>query len=204
MSGAEECLQAAASKQRSHGWLGIADFCASVPICGLSPCEDLIRYLAAPEWLRPAEEEWLQTYAEQMRQAALELRCGGEVLLVSPPPLGEALGSLEFDLGAKMAKAVEAVAADVGCGYVPLFEACVKFLQRSREVDSSAGTRGYSLAEFLPRLCLLPWRLYVGQQSLSQIQAEEETKLTLDLVHFGDSYAQLAADLLEEKLGLLK
>lgn len=57
MSGAEECLQAAASKQRSHGWLGIADFCASVPICGLSPCEDLIRYLAAPEWLRPAEEE---------------------------------------------------------------------------------------------------------------------------------------------------
>ena len=32
-------------------------------------------------------------------------------------------------------------------------------------------------------------------------QEEEGLQLTVDLVHFGDGYASLAADLLEEKLG---
>ncbi len=36
------------------------------------------------------------------------------------------------------------------------------------------------------------------------VQAEQGLHLTVDLVHFGHRYAELAADELEEKLGLVE
>ncbi|CAL1141057.1 unnamed protein product [Cladocopium goreaui] len=162
---------------------------------------DLIRYLSVPELLRPTEEEWLQNYAKLMHQAATQLGCnGGKVFLVSPPPLGEALSSPEFRLGAEMARRIELVATELGCSYVPLYEACVAYLAAGQK-DPTTASR-YSLMDFLPGLCVLPWRLYAARQSLSQIQEEQGLDLTVDLVHFGHCYAKLAADVLEQKLGL--
>lgn len=162
---------------------------------------DLIRYLSVPELLRPTEEEWLQNYAKLMHQAATQLGCnGGKVFLVSPPPLGEALSSPEFRLGAEMVRRIELVATELGCSYVPLYEACVAYLAAGQK-DPTTASR-YSLMDFLPGLCVLPWRLYAARQSLSQIQEEQGLDLTVDLVHFGHCYAKLAADVLEQKLGL--
>eukprot|EP00434_Breviolum_minutum_P028938 symbB.v1.2.025596.t1/scaffold2482.1/size80432/2 len=162
---------------------------------------DLIRYLSVPELLRPKEEEWLQNFAALTRQVATQLgHNGGKVFLVSPPPLGEAVSSPEFRLGAAMASRIKSVADELGCHYVPLYEACEAYL--AGQSDTSSG--GYSLGKFLPGLCVLPWRLYAARQSLAQIQAEQGLHLTVDLVHFGHRYAELAADVLEEKLGLVE
>ena len=166
---------------------------------------DLIRYAAGPAAFRAAEAEWLASYEEQLRQAVRRVsRASFPVLLVSPPPLGEDLRSTEGRLGASMASAVQRVASDEGCRYVPLFEACADHLQDAAKRGTLAtNSRAYSLGESLFLLCALPWRLYVGNgRSLKQIQAEAGLELTVDLVHYGPTYAEIAAKLLTRELGL--
>ncbi|CAJ1336390.1 unnamed protein product [Effrenium voratum] len=148
---------------------------------------DLIRYSATPSFLRSPEEQWLESYAQRLREAVQRL-LPEKVVLVSPPPLGEDVSSFEGRLGAAMARRAAKAAKELDCGYVPLFETCVAQLGQGRP---------YKLSEFLLQLCALPWQLYLFGRSLEEIQRKQGLKLTVDLVHYGPRYAEMAAELLE-------
>ncbi|CAE8721209.1 unnamed protein product, partial [Polarella glacialis] len=165
---------------------------------------DLIRYAALPALLRQPPDEWLEGYASNLRHVADRLRPGGSVLLASPPPLGEELSSDEGRLGAEMAARVKQVASEAGCKYVPLWETVAQHLEAARRNGVLApGSRAYSLPESLALLCALPWRLYAGSGTgLSELQAEQGLELTVDLVHYGPRFAEMAAKVYAESLGL--
>jgi len=108
---------------------------------------------------------------------------------------------VEGDLGSRMAETVRQVAKSHSCGYAPLYEATVAHIQAASAKGSLAPrSRPYNAPESLSLLCALPWRMYAAGQSLEKLQAEQGLELTVDLVHFGPLFAELAADVFEEAL----
>eukprot|EP00439_Symbiodinium_sp_Y106_P019447 s4246_g2.t1 len=187
-----DLLEAASALQPSHG------------LVLLLGTNDLIRFTAVAEAFRGSKEDWLRSYEGQLEQAVSRISRDFPVLLTSPPPLGEDLNSEEALLGASMAKSVRRVAEMSQCVYVPLFEACADHLnQAAARGNLAAKSRAYSLGESLLLLCALPWRLYAGSgESLEQIQEEAGLELTVDLVHYGPVYADIASRLFIQKLGI--
>ena len=184
-------MEAASALQPSHG------------LVLLLGTNDLIRYTAVAEAFRGSKEDWLRSYEGQLEQAVSRISRDFPVLLTSPPPLGEDLNSEEALLGASMAKSVRRVAEMSQCVYVPLFEACADHLNQAARGNLAAKSRAYSLGESLLLLCALPWRLYAGSgESLQQIQEEAGLELTVDLVHYGPVYADIASRLFIQKLGI--
>ncbi|CAE7548973.1 unnamed protein product [Symbiodinium sp. CCMP2456] len=187
-----DLLEEASALQPSHG------------LVLLLGTNDLIRYTAVAGAFRVSEEEWLASYEGQLQQAVSRISRDFPVLLASPPPLGEDLNSEEARLGASMAKSVCRVAEKSECIYVPLFEACADHLNQAAANGSiAAKSRAYSLGESLLLLCALPWRLYAGRgESLQQIQKAAGLELTVDLVHYGPVYGDIASRLFIQKLGI--
>ena len=185
-------MEAASALQPSHG------------LVLLLGTNDLIRFTAVAEAFRGSKEDWLRSYEGQLEQEVSRISRDFPVLLTSPPPLGEDLNSEEALLGASMAKSVRRVAEMSQCVYVPLFEACADHLnQAAARGNLAAKSRAYSLGESLLLLCALPWRLYAGSgESLEQIQEEAGLELTVDLVHYGPVYADIASRLFIQKLGI--
>jgi len=187
----------------------LEDVAAAAPKRGvviLIGTNDLIRYTLLPAALRQPVATWLEGYASTLREIVQRLRSKGvaTVTLASPPILGEDPASEEGRLGECMAAEVRRVAdAESCCHYAPLYEATVSHLSTAASEGTLAPrSRAYSALESFALLCGLPWRIYAARMPLSEIQSEQGLELTLDLVHFGPRFAEIAANVLSEALSL--
>lgn len=165
---------------------------------------DVLRALATTWPIFPGPRIFVRRYMDRIRSIAQHLGSRGvHLVLASPPILGEDLNSVACRLTRLAARGVRRVAATTSnCRYAPVFEATeqrLKELQASGAVQSPKAYNGL-LASLL--LVLLPFRLYLTHTPFKDLQAEQGLGLTVDYVHLGPEFAELAADVFAEALAL--
>lgn len=129
------------------------------------------------------------------------LAAGAQVALVSPPVLGEDIGSESNKRASEFAAVVKKVAETAGddrCSYLPLFEQTYAKLPQD-------GGRPYCGINFFAWCCLLCWDVHILQRDLGDIQRERKLGVTIDLVHLGpeaaDNLAAMVHDFVRQAKG---
>jgi len=185
-----ELLAEAASLRPTHG------------VVVLLGTNDVLRALALLPPLRPSPRAFIQKYSATLREIAERLRAEGTaVTLVSAPILGEDLKSIPCRMMRLAARAARRVASTIpGCRYAPLYEATAARLQDLQ--GAGLAPQPFSPLVSLALLCQLPWQLYAQGISLDTLRRERNFGLTVDLVHFAEEFAEIAADVITKTLEL--
>ena len=123
----------------------------------------------------------------------IQRHCHARIALLSPPVIGEELGSAPVRLAGEFAEIVGKVAADQEVAYLPLYERMTGLLEQSGARPGTAFRPGMWLASTaaMPHFLL--------RRRLDAISRARGLQLTTDTIHLNSRGAAIVADLIEEQ-----
>ena len=122
-------------------------------------------------------------------------RSGARVALLSPPVIGEELGSAPLRLAGEFAEIVAKVATDQDAAYLPLYERMTELLRRDGGRPGTSFRPGRRLAS------TAAMQHFLLRRGFDAISRSRGLMLTTDTIHLNSRGATLIADLIEEYLG---
>jgi lysophospholipase L1-like esterase len=124
--------------------------------------------------------------------------CRARIALLSPPVIGEEIGSAPVRLAGEFAEIVRKVAADQDVAYLPLYERMTTHLEQS---GKRPGTR------FRPGMWLASTAAtqhFLLRRSFDAISRSRGLQLTTDTIHLNTRGATIIADLIEQEHARLR
>jgi lysophospholipase L1-like esterase len=128
----------------------------------------------------------------------IQHRSHARIALLSPPVIGEELGSAPVRLAGEFAETIRNVAADENVTYLPLYEQMTVILERSGERPGTTFRPGMWLASTAAMQHFLLGRRF------DAISRSRGLQLTTDTIHLNSRGAAIIADLIEEQARSLR
>lgn len=140
---------------------------------------------------RDAYESNLTTIIRTIRQHS-----SARIALLSPPVIGEELGSAPIGLAGEFAETVRKVAADQDAAYLPLHERMTAHLEQSGRRPGTTFRPGTWLAS------TAAMQHFILRRGFDAISRSRGLQLTTDTIHLNTRGATIIADLIEEQARL--
>jgi lysophospholipase L1-like esterase len=129
---------------------------------------------------------------------AIQHRSHARIALLSPPVIGEELGSAPVRLAGEFAEIVRKVAADENVAYLALYEQMTAILERSGKRPGTTFRPGRWLAS------TAAMQHFLLRRRFDAISRSRGLQLTTDTIHLNSRGAAIIADLIEEQGGPLQ